>query len=301
MRKLFIFIFRIRAFLVFLLLEGVSIYLLYRSNTYHSAAFYQSSNYYVGRVLEIQSQVADYFRLTEVNQGLAQENARLRAQITHLQEQELNDSLGTARDSVFANLASGNPRDSLLAPLDSLGPMVFTYHPARVTSNSVRGLNNHLALNVGSDAGIQPGMGVLTANGIVGRVKAVSRHYATVTSLLHSQTLISVKLKRNKSLGSIRWDTEDPKTASLHYIPLSEKIYKGDSVVTSGAGGIYPPGILVGRVVRVQKELDKSFYTILVRLSVDFEKLSYVYVVENKRKPELDSLLIQSGITEGNE
>ncbi|WP_210463441.1 rod shape-determining protein MreC [Rufibacter roseolus] len=301
MRKLFIFIFRIRAFLVFLLLEGVSIYLLYRSNTYHSAAFYQSSNYYVGRVLEIQSQVADYFRLTEVNQALAQENAQLRAQLTQIQEQKLNDSLGVLKDSVFVQVRARDPKDSLQASRDSLEELVFTYRPARVTSNSVRGLNNHLALNVGSDAGIRPGMGVLTANGIVGRVKAVSKHYATVTSLLHSQTLISVKLKRNKSLGSIKWDTENPETASLHYIPLSEKIFKGDSVVTSGAGGIYPPGIMVGRVISVRKELDKSFYTIVVRLSVDFEKLSYVYVVENKRKPELDSLLVQSGITEENE
>ncbi|KAA3439684.1 rod shape-determining protein MreC [Rufibacter hautae] len=301
MRKLFIFIFRIRAFLVFLLLEGVSIYLLYRSNTYHSAAFYQSSNYYVGRVLEIQSQVADYFRLKEVNQSLAQENAQLRAQLTQIQERKLNDSLGVVKDSVFVQVKAPDPKDSLQAPRDSLEELVFTYRPARVTSNSVRGLNNHLALNVGSDAGIRPGMGVLTANGIVGRVKAVSKHYATVTSLLHSQTLISVKLKRNKSLGSIKWDTENPETASLHYIPLSEKIYKGDSVLTSGAGGIYPPGIMVGRVISVRKELDKSFYTIVVRLSVDFEKLSYVYVVENKRKPELDSLLVQSGITEENE
>ncbi|WP_205504127.1 rod shape-determining protein MreC [Rufibacter psychrotolerans] len=293
MRKLFIFIFRIRAFLLFLLLEGFSLYLLYRSNAYHNAAFYQSSNYYVGKVLEIQSQVADYFRLTEVNQSLAQENAQLRAQLTQLQEHQLNDSLGAVKDSVFV------PADT--TALDSLGPAVFVYRPARVTSNSVRGLNNHLALNVGADAGIRPGMGVLTANGVVGRVKAVSKHYATVTSLLHSQTLISVKLKRNKSLGSIRWDTENPETASLHYIPLSEKVYKGDSVITSGAGGIYPPGIMVGRVISVRKELDKSFYTIVVRLSVDFEKLSYVYVVENKRKPELDSLLLRSGITEANE
>ncbi|RNI29852.1 rod shape-determining protein MreC [Rufibacter immobilis] len=288
MRKLFIFIFRIRAFLVFLLLEGFSLYLLYRSNAYHNAAFYQSSNYYVGRVLEIQSEVANYFNLTEVNEHLAQENASLRMQLTQLQERQQNDSLGGVKDSLFV-------------ATDSLGPAVFTYRPARVTSNSVRGLNNHLALNMGSDAGIQPGMGVLTANGVVGRVKAVSKHYATVTSLLHSQTLISVKLKRNKSLGSIRWDTENPETASLHYIPLSEKVFKGDSVVTSGAGGIYPPGILVGRVVSVRKELDKSFYTIVVRLGVDFEKLSYVYVVENKRKPELDSLMIRSGITEENE
>ncbi|WP_241498986.1 hypothetical protein [Rufibacter ruber] len=75
MRKLFQFIFRIRAFLLFLLLEGVSLYLLYRSNTYHNAAFYQSSNYYVGRVLEFQSEVSEYFKLTDVNKTLAAENA----------------------------------------------------------------------------------------------------------------------------------------------------------------------------------------------------------------------------------
>lgn len=288
MRKLFLFIFRIRAFLVFLLLESVSLYLLYRSNTYHSAAFYQSSNYYVGRVLEFQSEVSDYFRLTEVNTSLAMENARLRAELTKMREHQFNDSLGVVKDSLFQ--AS-----------DSVAAALYTYRPARVINNSIRRVNNHLTLNLGAEAGVAPGMGVLTSTGVVGRVKAVSRHYATVTSLLHSQTLISVKLKRNRSLGSIRWDTKDPATASLHYIPLSEKVFKGDTVVTSGSGGIYPQGIMVGRVLSVRKELDKSFYTITVRLGVNFDKLAYVYVVENKRKPELDSLQLSSGITEENE
>ncbi|WP_192821936.1 rod shape-determining protein MreC [Rufibacter sp. LB8] len=288
MRKLFIFIFRIRAFLVFLLLEGVSLYLLYRNNTYHNAAFYQSSNYYVGRVLEIQSQVSEYFRLTDVNTALVAENARLRAELTRRLEQQLNDSLGQTADSLF--LAS-----------DSVAAAVYSYRPARVINNSVRRLNNHLTLNVGSEAGVRPGMGVLTSKGVVGRVKSVSKHYATVTSLLHSQTLISVKLKRNRSFGSIKWDTEDPGTASLHYIPLSEKVFKGDTVVTSGFNAIYPQGIMIGRVERVRKELDKSFYTITVRLSVDFTKLSYVYIVENKQQPELDSLQTAAGIREENE
>ncbi|MGV3540621.1 MAG: rod shape-determining protein MreC [Rufibacter sp.] len=289
MRKLFLFFFRIRAFLVFLLLEGVSLYLLYRSNTYHNAAFYQSSNYYVGKVLEFQSEVSEYFHLKETNSTLAAENARLRAQLTQLHEQKLDDSLGMVKDSLF------------LAPDTLSTPALYTYRPARVINNSVRRLNNHLTLNIGSDAGVGPGMGVLTSTGVVGRVKAVSRNYATVTSLLHSQTLISVRLKRNRSLGSIKWDTRNAETASLHYIPLSEKVFKGDSVVTSGSGGIFPPGIMIGRVVSVRKELDKSFYTITVRLNVDFDKLAYVYVVENRRKPELDSLQVTSGVTEEDE
>ncbi|AMM50378.1 rod shape-determining protein MreC [Rufibacter sp. DG15C] len=283
MRKLFQFIFRIRAFLVFVLFEVLSLYLLYRSNTYHNAAFYQSSNYYVGKVLEFQSEVTEYFQLREQNQTLAAENALLRAQLTQKQELQLNDSIETVRDSTFA-------------AADSVAAALYTFRPARVINNSVRRLNNYLTLNIGSDAGVRAGMGVLTSSGVVGRVKAVSKHYATVTSLLHSQTLISVKLKRNKSFGSIKWDTGNPEFATLHYIPLSEKVFKGDTVVTSGFNAIYPQGITIGRVVSVMKELDKSFYTIRVKLGVDFEKLSYVYVVENKGQAELDTLQVQSGI-----
>ncbi|QHL87527.1 rod shape-determining protein MreC [Nibribacter ruber] len=283
MRKLFQFIFRIRAFLVFVLFEVLSLYLLYRSNTYHNAAFYQSSNYYVGKVLEFQSEVTEYFQLREQNQSLAAENALLRAQLTQKQELALNDSIGVVKDSTFA-------------AADSVAAALYTFRPARVINNSVRRLNNYLTLNIGSEAGVQAGMGVLTSRGVVGRVKAVSKHYATVTSLLHSQTLISVKLKRNQSFGSIKWDTGNPELATLHYIPLSEKVFKGDTVVTSGFNAIYPQGIMIGRVVSVQKELDKSFYTIRVRLAVDFEKLSYVYVVQNKGQAELDTLQIQSGI-----
>ncbi|MFC6997355.1 rod shape-determining protein MreC [Rufibacter roseus] len=288
MRKLFIFIFRIRAFLVFLLLEGLSLYLLYRSNNYHNAAFYQSSNYYVGRVLEFQNEVEDYFNLNSVNRSLAQENAQLRAQLTQFQRRQLDDTLGSVMDSTFI-------------ATDSLPAMVYTYRPARVINNSVRRLNNHLTLNIGTQDGVQPGMGVITSDGVVGRVKAVSRNYATVTSLLHSQTLVSVQLKRNNTFGTIKWDTRNPSTASLHYITLSEKVMKGDTVVTSGFGGIYPQGIMVGRVIDVRRELDKSFFTITVQLAVDFEKLAYVYVVENKNQAELDSLKVASGITEEDE
>jgi len=288
MRKLFIFIFRIRAFLVFLLLEGFSLYLLYRSNSYHNAAFYQSSNFYVGRVLEWQSKVSEYFRLKAVNNSLAQENAQLRAQLTRLHAHQLDSRGGGVTDSVFL-------------PTDSLPATVYTFLPARVINNSVRRLNNHLTLNKGAEDGIAPGMGVLTANGVVGRVQAVSGHYATVTSLLHSQTLVSVQLKRSKTFGTIKWDTRDPATASLHYITLSEQVSKGDTVVTSGFGGIYPQGVMIGRVERVRREADKSFYTITVQLGVDFEKLAYVYVVENKHQAELDSLKVTAGIREEHE
>src|SRR5690606_8326650 len=165
-----------------------------------------------------------------------------------------------------------------------------------VINNSIRRTNNYLTLAAGTLDGIRPGMGVISPNGAVGRVKTVSKHYATVTSLLHSQMLISAKMKKDNTFGTIKWTGGDYRTALLDYIPLHIKPQVGDTIVTSGYNTVFPEGILIGTISEVERELDKSFYTIRVELSVDFAQLSFVYVVENPRRPEQDSLETEAGI-----
>jgi rod shape-determining protein MreC len=278
MRNLVAFIYRFRAFFVFLLLEAVSIYMLVQNNSYQNAAFYNSANTYVGKVLEMQSQVTDYFRLVQVNQSLVQENAGLREKL-YGKRKIAEDTLFGKVDTVFVGRDTANL------------PVPYKFIGAKVINNSVRRVNNYFTLNVGSLKGVKPGMGVMAPEGVAGRVKAVSANYATVTSLLHSQTLISAKLKRDGTFGSIKWEEgDDARTATLNFVPLHVKIYTGDSVVTSGYNSLFPESVLIGRVISVKKELDKSFFTIKVRLAVDLYKLGYVYVVRNERKPERDSL-----------
>ncbi|HSI90999.1 MAG TPA: rod shape-determining protein MreC [Adhaeribacter sp.] len=280
MRNLFAFIYRFRAFLVFLLLEVLSIYLLVQNNSYQNAAFYNSANTYAGKVLELQSNVTDYFRLKTANEALVAENAALKESLNRVLQ--LND------DTVFGRV------DSILVHLDSASkPVPYHFIGAKVINNSVRRANNHFTLNVGSKQGIRPGMGVLAPQGVAGRVKAVSANYATVASLLHSQTLISAKLKRDGTFGTIKWDPADgSQVASLHYVPLHVKVQKGDTVYTSGYNSLFPEGVLIGKVTSVRKEADKSFFTIKVNLAVDFSKLGFVYVVQNLRQIERDSLEI---------
>src|SRR5688572_33418049 len=130
MRNLIQFIYRFRAFLVFLILEAVSIYLLVQNNSYQNAAFYNSANTYVGKVLEMRSNVTDYFRLVQVNQVLVQENAQLRARI--LASQKL------AQDSLYGRT------DSVLVVKDTLNrPVPFHFISAKVINNSVRRVNNY--------------------------------------------------------------------------------------------------------------------------------------------------------------
>ncbi|UOQ75871.1 hypothetical protein MUN84_14675 [Hymenobacter sp. 5516J-16] len=81
MNNLLSFLFRYRGILVFAVLEVASLYLLIRNSTYQRAAFFNSSNAYIGQVLDWRTQVQDYFRLIEVNKGLMKENAQLRQQL----------------------------------------------------------------------------------------------------------------------------------------------------------------------------------------------------------------------------
>lgn len=283
MRNLFAFIYRFRAFLIFVLLEALCIFLIVRYNTYQGAAMFNSANTYVGQVLEFQSGVTDYFRLASVNSTLARENAALRQELMHFRQEVEADSTDRLDTTLYA-------------PSDSSKSEPYILHAGRVINNSVRRTNNYLTLAAGSLDGVKPGMGVISPNGAVGRVKTVSKHYATVTSLLHSQMLISAKIKKDNTFGTIKWTGGDYRTALLDYIPLHVKPEIGDTIVTSGFNTVFPEGIKIGTISAVDKELDKSFYTIRVKLAVDFAQLSYVYVVENPKRAEQDSLEQEAGI-----
>lgn len=297
MRNLFAFIFRYRGFLVFLLLELLCAYLIVQNNSYQGAAFYNSANAYAGRVLEFQREVADYFRLVEVNQALVEENQALKESLTNIMVSDRLENIPSVPEPGFRV----KPDSFALArqKLDTTGIVrTFKFVPGKVIKNSVRLVNNHLLINVGQADGVEPGMGVVASGGIIGRVKAVSQNYATIYSLLHSQMQTSVKVRRTNTVGTIKWDGEDYRIATLDFIPRHIKLVRGDTIVTSGYNALYPEGVLVGRVISTKQESDKMFLTVKVELSVDFDNLTYVYVVQNTRRAERDALEIKSGIKE---
>jgi len=297
MRNLFAFIYSYRGFLVFVLLELLCAYLIVQNNSYQGAAFYNSANAYAGRVLEFQRQVADYFRLVEVNQALVEENRALKESLSNIMVSDLRENIPLMPDSSFRV----KPDILTLArqKLDTTGIVrAFKFVPGKVIKNSVRLVNNHLLINVGRADGVEPGLGVVSGGGVVGRVKAVSQNYATIYSLLHSQMKTSAKVRRTNTEGTIIWEGDDYRVATLDFIPPHIKLVKGDTVVTSGYNALYPEGVMIGRVISATQEPDKSFLTVRVELSVNFDNLTYVYVVKNTRRTERDSLEARSGIKE---
>jgi rod shape-determining protein MreC len=296
MRNLLDFLYRYRGFLVFALLEVVSLVLFIRNSAYQRAAFFNSSNAYIGRVLEVRTQVYDYFRLVDVNKALVAENAQLRRQLYRSDlAARLPDSLVAPGDSTGTRLRPDTLQLGLQAVLTRASD--YPLIPARVINQTLRRVDNYLTLNVGTAQGVQPGMGVLTGAGVAGRVRQVSEHYATVTSVLHSKTSISAKLRRDGTFGTIKWLGEDPTHVVLDYIPRQNKLVQGDTVVTSGYNQVFPEGVLIGTVDYFAKEPDKNFWTVRVKLAVDFSKLTYVYVVgPQPRAAERDTLETRSGL-----
>ncbi|RTQ44987.1 rod shape-determining protein MreC [Hymenobacter gummosus] len=296
MRNLLDFLYRYRGFLVFALLEVVSLVLFIRNSAYQRAAFFNSSNAYIGRVLEVRTQVYDYFSLIDKNKALAAENAQLRRQLYRSDlAARMPDSLAASGDTTGTRLRP----DTLLVGLQQLLTRSSDYPlvPARVINQTLRRVDNYLTLNAGTQQGVRAGMGVLTGAGVVGRVRQVSEHYATVTSVLHSKTNVSAKLRHDGTFGTIKWLGEDPTHVILDYIPRQNKLLMGDTVVTSGYNQVFPEGVMIGTVDYFAKEPDKNFWTVRVRLAVDFSKLTYVYVVgPQPRVAERDTLETRSGL-----
>jgi len=268
MRRLFQFIYQYRAFFLFLFLEVISGWLVVNHNDYISASYYNSSSSIAGNVYENKKAVQDYFQLSKVNQKLVEENELLRNRV----------SVDSANIKV----------DSAAIPFNLAGQYAFV--SGKVVNNSVHRFRNYLTLDVGSKDGIKEGMGVINADGLVGKVKSVSSNFSTVYSALHTSLLLSVLIEDTETLCTAHWSGEDPTEISLEYVPRHIKVQDGMQVVSSGYNAIFPQGVKLGVVKSVEIEEDATFYDIEVSLSADFFSLDYVYVIGNKMKQEKDSL-----------
>jgi rod shape-determining protein MreC len=263
MRNLWIFISRYNAFFFFIIFFTVALVLTVKNNVYQKSATVNSTNEVVGTAYENLNVLTKYANLGQVNDSLAKENARLSARVFALTHQD------TAKNTVV---------------VDTVTKYQYTYLAARVIKNSITLRNNIITINKGAADGIQTGMAVISAGkGVVGFVRDVSPHLATIQSLLHKDTKISVNIKKNNALGSLVWGERnfDFRKAYVKDIPNQYKINLRDTIVTSGFGS-FPPGILVGRISNTGIATGDNFLTLQIDLFNDFSSLQYVYVIKDK-------------------
>jgi rod shape-determining protein MreC len=266
MRSLLRFLAKYHAVFLFVFLEVLSIMMIVRYNNYQHVKFLNSSNRITGSIYNGYWGIAQYFSLKQLNDELAEENAKLRSE---LMREELS------------KIGTDTPQQ------DSLYRQNFFFSTAKVINNSVNRVHNYILLNKGSRHGIKPDMGVVSSNGVVGVVTNVSKNYSTVISLLNNRLKISAKIKRNNYFGSLTWNGDDYRKAELDEIPFHVDVAKGDTIVTSGYSAIFPEGLMLGTVSDYSLQGGSNFYKITVNLSVDFKNLVYVDVIQNKTRKEI--------------
>ncbi|MFK7900413.1 MAG: rod shape-determining protein MreC [Cyclobacteriaceae bacterium] len=261
-------------FFLFLLLELVSLGLIFRFNTYQNIFFFNSTNALSASVLNTSSSISSYFGLQSRNTVLSHENALLRKKLAAFIEKE---------DRLLVN-------DIQYFLPDSLSTQ-YLFYPATIINNSLFSTNNYITLDKGEKDGLKEDMGIISSTGIVGKVSYVSANYAIVMSVLNTDNSVSAEVRSKKILGSIEWEGNSFKEAKLKYIPRHLKVEVGDTVITSGYNAIYPADIHIGIISEIYLNEGQSFYDIDIQLSTNFNTVRNVYAVENvlnKEQKELE-------------
>ena len=157
--------------------------------------------------------------------------------------------------------------------------------------STVNRIQNLIIIDRGSADGIAVNMGVVSADGVVGVVDVVSKHYAVVMPIINTNLQVSGRVAKNGYLGSVRWTGLAPEFASLTEIPPHVDVAVGDTVVTSGYSAIFAGDVPIGVVDRVVTNDNRPFSDITLRLMVNYRTLKHVHVVDCANRDELLSLV----------
>ncbi len=222
------------------------------------------------QVFESVRSPADLTALRAENQQLQNENSRLQTQVIQLQEQAKDN------DVLYSLLKVARTRP------DS------SYVAAMVIGRDTNPFMRYVLIDQGSDAGLRHGMPVLTAQGLVGRIDAVTANAARVQLITDPGSAVNVELQDSNIDGILSGSVTGDIT--LDMVPQEAKLQAGELILTSGLGGSYPSNILVGQVASVRKQETALFQSASVQPVVDFTNLRAVLVVTNFRPVDLGPL-----------
>ncbi|MDP2067850.1 MAG: rod shape-determining protein MreC [Lutibacter sp.] len=276
MRQIIYFIKKFRYFLLFIVLEILAFIVIVQDHSYHQSKFVNSANAITGGVYNKVNSVSAFFHLKKDNQLLSEENVRLK-------------NLLEARANKFV-------LDSFTVIDTSQYFQKYDYSTAKIINNNFTKRNNFLTINKGAKHGLAPDLGVINSKGIIGVIKNVSSNYASVLSILNTNSKINVRLKNSNHFGTLVWDGKDYNITQIIDIPRQAVVKTGDTIITGGKSAIFPEGIAVGVVKDFNYEQNK-YQIINIVLFNDMSAIGEVQIVKNLHKNE-QIILEQSVVNE---
>ena len=167
-----------------------------------------------------------------------------------------------------------NRLESLIGLHDAYG---FTSVAARVTGYSSDSYNRIITIDVGSASGVTEGLPVMGTTGVVGQVISVSTYSSQVRLLNDAQSGVAVMLQSSRSEGILSGSVEG--VLYLEGVDEGVEVTEGEAVITSGLGGGYFRGLVIGTVSKVEQRQGDATRTIVITPNASFDNISEVLVV----------------------
>ncbi len=156
--------------------------------------------------------------------------------------------------------------------------------PARVVGRDVSPFFRVTSLSLDVPGRVMPGMPVVASSGVVGHVAQVDGRVAQVVLACDPRSAIDILVQRNRARGiAVGLGHQDDYASRLSYLLRRDEVVVGDMLVTSGAGGRFPPDLVVGRIARLRNARSGLFQDVVVEPAVDFSRLEEVFVVVGTR------------------
>ena len=153
--------------------------------------------------------------------------------------------------------------------------------PADVINRDISNYSSTIIINVGTNDGIKEDMTVIANNGLVGHVISTSNTTSKVQTIVDAGTAVTSNISTTKDTIIVQGTLESKTTLKATFIPTDAVVLEGDSVETSGIGGIYPKGIHIGTIKEVINTNNITDRYATVETAVDFTKLNTVLVITN--------------------
>ena len=276
MRNLLEFLVKYYHWLLFVVLEVISVVLLFQYNSYQGSVWFSSANAVAGKVYETSASVESFLSLKKLNEELTLRNFYLERQVNELAK-------------AYGELTKDT---TVLERKGLLFLSKYKVIPAKVVYNSVNQLDNLITIDKGSKDGVAVDMGVACGSGVVGVVYLVSDHYAVVIPALNStSSRISCAIRGRGYFGYLHWTGGGASRAYVEDIPRHAQFHRGEWVVTSGYSSIFPAGVMVGQIEKVFNSPDGLSYRLQVKLATDFGNLRDVFVINDNSIQEQSQLL----------
>ncbi|HET7578809.1 MAG TPA: rod shape-determining protein MreC, partial [Bacillales bacterium] len=174
---------------------------------------------------------------------------------------------------------------SILGKLDSPDLADYSVTQAHVIARSPDGWNEQVTINKGSKDGVKLNNAVITAEGMIGKIDSVNPFSATVqliSDLDRTNLIAAVVRGHKKAYGMIAGYDPQKEALLFKLIPYDAKLKKGQTVVTSGMGGVFPAGLIIGKVKEVSPDPQGLTKIAYVEPSADLYDIYNVMVVERQ-------------------